>query len=194
MNDFDANVDYCGPGPYTVHTTEAANKICYEHDKAYEALGPSSYIYYNEADEKFVKRMKGLRGKDRDWKVGAATTIFEIKKTLAPHYKSKGKYKGGDNMSRAPVKRNEMWDLVTAQYKARSRQLDAERKAYLKSRMRIRNWSLRKNYTPFKTIKKRYGKWLRTGVNGFRPWTSYKRDYMYASHKRHNRKRRRNYH
>jgi hypothetical protein len=53
---------HCGPFN-VVDEKEPSNEIdaiCWRHDKKYGEMGPSAYLYYNEADEEFLEEMEGV--------------------------------------------------------------------------------------------------------------------------------------
>lgn len=77
-------------GPFNVIRNSAngpVDAICRMHDIAYRKQGPSSYIKFSEADKKFIIRMSKQKGL-APW---AYRKVFELKKLIAPEYKSGGK-------------------------------------------------------------------------------------------------------
>ncbi|ALE29794.1 coat protein [Lake Sarah-associated circular virus-44] len=74
---------HCGPGNYiksyrSLH--DHTDNICRDHDKAYRRYGNKAYIYYNKADDRFIRRMDRRKGV---WpKIYAG--YFKGKKRVAP--------------------------------------------------------------------------------------------------------------
>lgn len=77
LQGFEPLVDYCGPGPHTVHVDAKSNYACYLHDKEYGQLGKRAYIFPSDADDRFIKRLRG--NSDRSFLANIAYHAFEAK-------------------------------------------------------------------------------------------------------------------
>jgi hypothetical protein len=52
---YDENKDYCGPGGFTVHTSDRNNRICYKHDNCYKSY--RDYFSSVMCDEEFLREI-----------------------------------------------------------------------------------------------------------------------------------------
>jgi hypothetical protein len=73
---------HCGPGNSIDDTPpkDPIDRACWEHDRAYAAIGPKAYTFYNSADQKFVETMDQIGG------IAAKSyaAAFKTKKLVAP--------------------------------------------------------------------------------------------------------------